>query len=199
MNKKEEKLKKIKLNLKNLKESPLYQYRKENNYKPVIGEGSLDTKLFFIGEAPGKNEAETGRPFCGRAGKLLDRFLKTAGIKRKEIYITNIVKDRPPNNRRPTKKEVGIYAPILIKELKIIRPQLVVTLGKTSAQFAFDYFKIKKEIKTFSKIQGQPLPINLNEKDTTLLPLYHPAYAIYQRNIRPQMKKSFKKIPGLLK
>lgn len=83
----------------NLKKSPLYKYRKENNYLPVIGEGNHFAEIMLIGEAPGKNEAKTGKPFCGAAGKLLDELLSNAKIKREDIYITNIVKDRPQENR----------------------------------------------------------------------------------------------------
>ena len=105
---KHERLKKIRDEILNLTASPLYPYRTKNNYLPVIGEGNHDAKIMFIGEAPGKNEAETGRPFCGAAGKVLDELLRDIGIARADVYVTNIVKDRPPENRDPLPEEIEI-------------------------------------------------------------------------------------------
>src|SRR3989344_7953985 len=96
-----EQMKKIKNDVVNLKNSPLYSYRVKNKYFPVIGEGSHNAKIMFTGEAPGRNEAETGRPFCGASGRVLDELLQSIGLDRKEVYVTNIVKDRPPDNRDP--------------------------------------------------------------------------------------------------
>ena len=98
---KTEQMKEIRDEILVLKTSPLYEYRTSNNYFPVIGEGSHDAKIMFVGEAPGRNEAKTGRPFCGAAGKVLDQLLAHAGILRNTVYVTNIVKDRPPENRNP--------------------------------------------------------------------------------------------------
>src|SRR3989344_5242098 len=95
------KLKKIRDELLHFKESPLYTYRTENNYHPVVGEGSHYAKIMFIGEAPGETEAKQARPFCGAAGRVLDELLHSIGLSRKTVYITNLVKDRPPDNRDP--------------------------------------------------------------------------------------------------
>src|SRR3989344_3352600 len=111
-----EQLRKIKDEVLVLKESPLYEDRIKNQVFPVIGEGSHYAKIMFVGEAPGKNEAKTGRPFVGAAGKLLDEFLASAGIKREDVYITNIVKDRPPLNRDPFPNEIDIYSPFLDRQ-----------------------------------------------------------------------------------
>ena len=94
-----------------LESSPLYQFRIENKYSVVMGEGSLSAKLFFVGEAPGKTEAETGKPFCGRSGKFLSEMLASVGLTREEVFITSVVKDRPPENRDPTPKEIAAYGP----------------------------------------------------------------------------------------
>ncbi|MEK9183760.1 MAG: uracil-DNA glycosylase, partial [Patescibacteria group bacterium] len=102
-------LKQIRDEVLNLKKSPLYKYRTQNKFFPVIGEGSDYAKIMFIGEAPGKNEAKTGRPFCGAAGKILDELLVSVKILRSDVYITNIVKDRPPMNRDPLPEEIKIY------------------------------------------------------------------------------------------
>src|SRR5687768_17220991 len=106
-------LKRIKDEVLALSTSPLFEYRKSNGYFPVIGEGDHDAKIMFIGEAPGENEAKTGKPFCGRAGKVLDDLLNSVGIDREDVYVTNIVKDRPPKNRDPLPEEIELYAPFL--------------------------------------------------------------------------------------
>src|SRR3989344_9115887 len=104
-----EALRKIKDEVIALKKSPLYTFRIENKNLPVIGEGDHFAKIMFIGEAPGRNEAKTGRPFCGAAGKIFDELLASAGIKREDVYVTNIVKDRPPQNRDPLPEEIELY------------------------------------------------------------------------------------------
>ena len=118
--KRKEAMRKVKDEIINLKESPLHTYRVENNNFPVIGEGSHFAKIIFIGEAPGKNEALTGKPFCGASGKILDQLLDSVGIKREDVYVTNIVKDRPPENRDPTPNEIELYAPFLDMQINII-------------------------------------------------------------------------------
>jgi DNA polymerase len=191
---KKESMKQIFSELEALTNSPLYKYRKENNYKPVLGEGNLNSNVMLVGEAPGKYEAESGRPFCGRAGKVLDEFLKTANVERSDIYITNIVKDRPPNNRRPTKKEVKIYKPLLIREIKIIEPHLVVSLGKTSTQSLFDFFNIERDLSPFAEVEGEIFQQKIEDNPIRIVPLYHPAYAIYRRDMRPHMQEEFEKV-----
>jgi DNA polymerase len=178
--------------------SPLYEFRQENHYLPVIGEGCLDADIVFIGEAPGKNEALSGRPFCGRAGKILDELLEEAGLCREDVYITNIVKDRPPNNRRPTNREVEIYSPFLIRQLEIIQPKVIVTLGSTSTRFAFDYLNVLGAFKAFGEVEGRRFDMVCNGRRMLLFPLYHPAYAIYQRTNLPGMRERFRQIPALL-
>ena len=103
---KTEKMRAIKDEIVTLTESPLYEYRTSNGYFPVIGEGSHDARIMFIGEAPGENEAKTGRPFCGASGRVLDEMLASINLDRKAVYVTNIVKDRPPKNRDPRTDEI---------------------------------------------------------------------------------------------
>ncbi len=196
---KKEDMKQIFNELKTLTNSPLYEYRKENNYKPVLGEGNLNSYVMIVGEAPGKYEAESGKPFCGRAGKVLDEFLEKAKVKRSDIYITNIVKDRPPDNRRPTQKEVKIYKPLLIRQIKVIEPSLIVSLGKTSTQSLFDFFNIEKDTSPFTEVEGEIFQQEIEEKPIKIVPLYHPAYAIYRRDMRPHMQEEFEKVFSFLK
>jgi len=115
---KEKQLKELSKRIKNLEISPLYSFRVENNYLPVFGEGNINADIMFIGEAPGKQEAQSGHPFVGRAGKLLDELLDSIGLTREEVYITNIVKDRPPRNRAPRISEINIYKPFLIEQIE---------------------------------------------------------------------------------
>ena len=194
-----DRIKKILNQLEDLDTSPLYHFRIENLYKPVLGEGNLDAEIVFIGEAPGKNEAESGRPFCGRAGKILDELLNEAGLNRDEVYITNTVKDRPPNNRRPTKKEVEIYSPILQKQIEIIQPKILVTLGNTATDYIFEAFKVGEKYQNFGEVEGRVFPIKVNDQKALLYPLYHPAYAIYQRINFPKMREDFLQIQDLLR
>src|ERR1700740_3190375 len=116
-------LKRIKDDVVNLTRSPLYKYRVENKNFPVIGEGSHFAKIMFVGEAPGANEAKTARPFVGAAGKFLNEMLEGVGIKREDVYITNIVKDRPPQNRDPLPDEIEAYGPFLDRQIDIIQPE----------------------------------------------------------------------------
>src|SRR5690554_5849632 len=137
---KRKKFAEIKEEVKHLKISPLYNFRIENDYQPVVGAGSLDAKLMFIGEAPGKNEAEKGKPFIGQAGKVLDELLKSVGLERSDVYITSVLFDRPPGNRNPRSDEIKIYKPYLLKLIKLIKPQIIATLGTFAAKTITNHF-----------------------------------------------------------
>ena len=127
MDNRTELLRKIKDEVVGLKKSPLYKERVKNNVFPVIGEGSHYAKIMFVGEAPGRNEAKTGRPFCGAAGKILDELLASVGIDRKDVYITNIVKDRPPFNRdSATRRNRNLWT-IFDRQIEIIQPEVIAT------------------------------------------------------------------------
>jgi len=134
------KMQEVRNDILQLKESPLYEYRIKNKYFPVVGEGSHTAHILFIGEAPGKNEAETGRPFCGKSGKVLDNMLESIKLNRSDVYITNIVKDRPQENRDPTEEEIKIYAPFLDRQIDIIQPQVIATLGRFSMAYIMNRF-----------------------------------------------------------
>lgn len=181
-------LRKIKEEVLNLKFSPLYEERVRNNYFPVIGEGNHSAEIMFIGEAPGENEAKTGRPFCGRAGKILDALLLNAGIERKDVYITNIVKDRPPKNRDPLPDEIAVYAPFLDRQIEIIKPKVVATLGRFSMSYVMTRYGLEFELDSISKIHGQVF----EAKEFKFVPLYHPAAAIYNQQLLSTLKEDFK-------
>src|SRR3990167_1229218 len=187
-NARDKELKKVKDEVLALVASPLYAERVKNKYFPVIGEGSHVAQVMFIGEAPGENEAKTGRPFCGRAGKVLDELLVSVGIERKDVYVTNIVKDRPPKNRDPLPDEIAIYAPFLDRQIKIIKPKVVATLGRFSMQYVMNRYGLEGELSSISALHGKVF----SAKDFKVLPLYHPAAAIYNQHLLNTLKEDFK-------
>ncbi len=188
---KHEKMKEIYEELLVLTESPLYTYRVENNYFPVIGEGSLDAHIMFIGEAPGKNEAETARPFCGRSGKLLDEMVASIGLERKDVYITNIVKDRPPENRDPNQEEIDLYAPFLDRQIEIIQPQVLATLGRFSMVYIMNRLGCGDKVKPIGEMHGTTCVAKTTYGDITIVPLYHPAVALYNGSNKATLINDF--------
>lgn len=154
----------------------------------VFGEGSPDAKVMFIGEAPGYYENLEGRPFVGRAGKLLTAFIEGIGWKRDSVYITNIVKRRPPANRDPEPDEIAAYAPYLLKQVEIINPKIIAPLGRFSMNFFLPLAKISRD-------QGKIFWW----KDNLIIPLYHPAAALRSTTVKEELKKSFAKLPIVLK
>ncbi len=193
-----EQLKIIRDEVWNLKTSPLYEERIKNKAFAVIGEGDHYAKIMFIGEAPGKNEAETGRPFCGTSGKVLDELFKSADIERQSVYITNIVKDRPPGNRDPSSEEIAIYAPFLDRQIAIIQPLLIATLGRFSMDYIMCKFGLAKQIEPISRIHGQVFGAITEYGKIQILPLYHPAVAVYDRAKLKVLEKDFKLLQKLI-
>jgi len=191
MSEKTEKMREIRDEVIDLKESPLYEYRVQNKYYPVLGKGNHDAKIMFIGEGPGKNEAETGVPFCGAAGRILDELLEHIGIPREEVYITNIVKDRPPNNRDPLPSEIAIYAPFLIRQIETIRPNVLATLGRFSMKYIMEKFGLDEELGAISKIHGKIFEADTSFGKIKIVPLYHPAVAVYNADSKEELKKDF--------
>jgi uracil-DNA glycosylase family 4 len=185
-------LEKIKKEVLLLKQSPLCLERIKNKSFPVIGEGDYFAKIMLIGEAPGKNEAKTGRPFCGRSGAVLDELLRSVNIPREEVYITNIVKDRPPKNRDPLANEIEMYAPFLDKQIEIIQPKIIATLGRFSMNYIMTKFGLEFELKPISKIHGKVFGAKTNYGPIKIVPLYHPAAAIYNQHLKDTLKQDFK-------
>lgn len=191
---KTELMRKIKDEILNLKKSPLYQERIKNKAFPVIGEGSHDAEIVFIGEAPGKNEAATGRPFCGASGRVLDELLTATNIKRSDVYITNIVKDRPPFNRDPLPSEIEVYAPFLDRQLEIIKPKTIATLGRFSMAYVMKKFGLESELKSISHLHGKVFEASSGFGKIKIVPLYHPAVAVYNATTKDVLKKDFKNL-----
>lgn len=161
----------------------------------VFGDGNPDADIVFIGEAPGKNEDLQGLPFVGAAGRFLDEMLEMIGMKRSDIYITNIVKYRPLNNRDPLPEEKTAFLPYLQSQLAAIDPKLVITLGRHSLNCFLPDLQI-------SKVHGQPKRLRIKLKDAistwVLLPLFHPAAALYNSAMRQTLIDDFANIPIIL-
>lgn len=192
----DQELKKIKEEVINCRKCSLYKSR----HLPVIGEGNHQAKIIFCGEAPGVQENKTGRPFCGAAGKVLDELLASVAIKREDVYVTNLLKDRPPANRDPQKEEIESCVPYLERQIEIIKPEVICPLGRFAMEFLMEKFGLKDKIEPISKIHGKifetqtlfqigTVPI---KKGLSLIPLYHPAVATYNPNMKETLKKDFK-------
>jgi uracil-DNA glycosylase len=181
----EKELKKVKEEVVDCKACPLSQERIKNKVFPVIGEGSHQAEIMFVGEAPGFNEAKTGRPFCGAAGRVLDELLESAGISRQDVYITNILKDRPPGNRDPQPKEIKACLPYLERQISLIGPKAVCTLGRYAMEVILKKFGGKKG--TIGQLHGQVFETGKFK----IIPLYHPAVAVYNAGMKETLKKDF--------
>lgn len=174
--------------------SPLYAYRTANNYFPVIGEGSHDAHIMFVGEAPGKNEAEKGRPFYGAAGRVLEKLLATIDLSREDVYITNIVKDRPPENRDPTPEEIELYGPFLDRQIDIIQPNVIATLGRFSMDYSMRRMGLELHVEPISKAHGSVYTAKTSYGEVIILPLYHPAAALYNGGMMKTLEEDFQKL-----
>jgi DNA polymerase len=190
-NQKYDDMKKIRDELLVFSASPLYEYRTTNNYFPVAGEGSHDASIMFVGEAPGKTEAMTGKPFCGAAGKFLTDLVESISLKRPDVYITNIVKDRPPENRDPTPEEIELYAPFLNRQIDIIKPKVIATLGRHSMGYVMTHFDLDLELEPISRIHGKAFEATASYGPVTIVTLYHPAAALYNGGMRDTLKQDF--------
>lgn len=193
MGKENEELRKIKDEVIACFKCPLASFRLENNYFPVIGQGSHTAKIVFIGEAPGLSEAKTGVPFCGAAGRVLNELLESIGIKREDVYICNILKDRPPNNRDPQEEEIKACLPYLKKQVEIIEPKVICTLGRYSMKVIMEEFGLISKLDSISKIHGQVFKTG----SLKIIPLYHPAVAVYNNNMKETLKKDFELLKNI--
>lgn len=165
----------------------------------VFGDGNPDAEIVFIGEAPGKNEDLQGVPFIGAAGKFLNEMLEMIDLKREDVYITNIVKYRPPDNRDPLPDEKKAFLPYLQSQLEVIAPKVVVTLGRHSLNCFLPDLQI-------SQVHGQPKRIKLRLKansddvlEVVILPLFHPAAALYNGSLRQTLIDDFALLPDIIK
>lgn len=191
MNDRTEQLRAIRDEVVALTTSPLYAERIKHGVHPVIGEGSHSARVMFIGEAPGRTEAATGRPFVGAAGKILDQLLESIGVKREDVYITNIVKDRPPFNRDPLPEEIVAYGSFLDRQIAIIQPEVIVTLGRYAMGYIMEKFGLSAQLAPISKMHGTVQSATAAYGDINIVPLYHPAVAVYDRSSLDTLKADF--------
>lgn len=153
----------------------------------VFGEGNPDCAVMFIGEGPGFHEDRLKRPFVGRAGQLLDKLIQNIGWKREDVYITNVIKRRPPDNRDPLPEEIEAYAPYLAQQIDIINPKIIAPLGR----FAMNYFLPDAKI---SRDQGKAFRVD----GRLVVPIFHPAAALRSTGVMKQLEESFKKLPDIM-
>lgn len=150
----------------------------------VMGDGNPDADIVFVGEAPGKAEDEQGLPFVGASGRFLNEMLEAAGLRRSDVYITNIVKYRPPNNRDPTPEEKREFWPYLMRQLEIIDPRVVITLGRHSGMCFIPDLRISRD-------HGHARKVRFHEHEFLVIPLYHPAAALYNGGMRQTLIDDF--------
>jgi uracil-DNA glycosylase family 4 len=162
---------------------PLHQGRTH----AVPGEGPPNANIMFIGEGPGFHEDRQGRPFVGAAGQFLEELLASIGMTREQVYIANVVKCRPPGNRDPMPNELSACEPYLEQQIQLIKPKVIVTLGRFSMHRYFPGASI-------TKIHGQPKRVG----NVLVVPMFHPAAALHQPKWRPLVEEDFKKLPGLI-
>lgn len=164
----------------------------------VPGDGNIDAKIMFIGEAPGRQEDLKGLPFVGAAGKLLDELLRKTGLSRREVYITNIVKCRPPGNRDPASEEIatctGLY---LIRQVQVIRPRFLMMLGRHSAAYVLSKSGI--EVKGITRVHGKVYGISPFGFPVVAIPMFHPAAALYNLKYRDLLEEDFEGLKSELK
>ena len=172
-----------------IKECRLCELWKTRN-NPVVGEGSLSAKIMLIGEAPGYYEDLKGRPFVGKAGKILDELLDSLGQGRAEVYITNILKCRPPGNRNPAAAEIKACTPYLDAQMSIIEPGVIATLGNFSLTYIFAKFGLNPD--KISKIHGKVYNVSTIAGIKKVVPLYHPAVATYNPGMKTTLIDDFK-------
>lgn len=179
-------LEEIAKEIRSCKKCPLFKGRTN----AVPGEGNKNPEILLIGEGPGSNEDKQGRPFVGDAGKFLEEMLKSIGKKREDVFITNVVKCRPPNNRDPLEEEVGVCTrSYLFSQIKLLKPKLIVTLGRHAMQTFFP------QIRSISSVHGKAY----KKAGQVYYICYHPAAALYQQSLKETMRSDFKKIKEILK
>ncbi len=164
----------------------------ETRTRAVFGEGDAASDLMFVGEAPGYHEDQQGRPFVGQAGKLLEQLLASIGLTREQVFIANVLKSRPPNNRDPRPDEIAACQPYLRRQIELIRPRIICTLGNHATKL------LTGNPAGITRVHGQPQAHTINDVDLYLFPIFHPAAALYTPAMLDTLKQDFLRLPELL-
>jgi uracil-DNA glycosylase len=191
---KQEAIKAVRLDLVGATDSPLYKFRNENRYFPVIGEGNPDANILFIGQAPGKTEAEQGVPFVGPSGDVLDEMLAGIGLKREDVFVTNIVLDRTPDNRDPLPEELEYYEKFADRMLDIIQPAVIVSLGGYATAYILKKLDVPEKRGKISDLHGKLIKAHLPYGDIHVLPMFHPAVVLYTASKKETLRVDFDKL-----
>jgi len=191
---KEQKLKEVRINLINAKDSPLYDYRTQQRYYPVLGEGYADANILIVGESPGEKEALSGKPFVGPSGQVLDELLQTIELSRADVFMTNILLDRTPNNRDPEPDELLFYGIYLDRLIEIIQPRVIVTLGRFSMTYILKKFDLPEKRGKISKLHGMLIKTEAHYGDLHVMPMYHPAVVLYNPTQKNVLREDFEKL-----
>ena len=168
----------------------------EGRLNTVPGEGDLSSPVVLVGEAPGRKEDESGRPFVGYAGKLLDAALERVGLTRSQIYITNVVKCRPPGNRRPRSDEVATCTRFIDEQLRILAPRVVAPMGNSALRHVFKRFELGRSV--IGEVHGKPHQVAFSWGEGVVFPLYHPAAILYNRSLETELHADLEAMVTLL-
>ncbi len=191
---KEAAIKQVRADLVGATDSPLYQVRTDNRSFPVIGEGSADANIIFIGESPGRTEAEQGRPFVGPSGEVLAEMLASIHLKREDVFLTNIVLDHPGMKREPTPEEIAFYAPFVDRLIDIIQPAVIATLGRFAMQYILKKLDLPEKRSSISQLHGKLIKTRMSYGEIHVVPLYHPAVVLYSASQKETLRKDFEKL-----
>lgn len=197
---KEAALKAVRMDLLNATDSPLYKYRNDNRSMPVLGEGYADANIMFIGEAPGKAEAESGKPFCGPSGDVLEEMLNSIELKREDVYLTNVLMDRAMQSdkgsekREPTQQELAYYTPFVDRLIDIIQPGVIAPLGRFAMWYMLKKLDVPEKSQTITQLHGKLIKTQLPYGEVYVLPLYHPAVVLYAAAQKDILRKDFQKL-----
>lgn len=193
LTRKTEALKAVRDDLVKATDSPLYTFRSENRYFPVIGDGNPDANILFIGEAPGKNEAEQGIPFIGPSGAVLDEMLQGIGLKRDDVYVTNILLDFA-GKRDPLPQEIAFYGPFVDRIIDVIQPAVIATLGRFAMEYMLKKLDLPDKRGKISQLHGKLIQAQLDYGEIHVVPLYHPAVVLYSLSQKETLRKDFEKL-----
>ncbi|MFN3384150.1 MAG: type-4 uracil-DNA glycosylase [Archaeoglobaceae archaeon] len=170
-------------------------HKTKTNFVP--GSGREKAEVFFVGEAPGKEEDLKGEPFVGSAGKLLTEMISLMGLCREGVFIANVLKCRPPNNRDPLPEEVEACGSYLLRQLEVVKPNVIICLGRHSAKFIFEAFGLN--FSSITKLQGKIFEVSAWDKSVKIVALYHPAAILYKPQLRAEYEENFRRLASLVK